>query len=307
MEDYKKFIGYLSNITGLKAELLEKDLLLHLIMLKLSEYNFLNDYLFKGGSCLIKCYLDYYRFSVDVDFTYKYQKHFSGKSQKQIRKFLSLEINKLTKIIEKISKELSLEFKAEKTNRRYIDFSSSNKMVTFKMRYNSILDTEEFIKIQINFVEKILFKSKECKTKTLCPKNKRLEFLFPSIYRSYSQDLLIECYDVEEILCEKIRAILTRKGLKERDFIDIYFIDKNFNISIKNLEKQIIGKIKFILDLYERYRKNLIEQFKNIKDMKIREEEYLLIMPLDEDFDEFLEKLKQFLYQIMENIIKEKQ
>jgi predicted nucleotidyltransferase component of viral defense system len=31
------------------------------------------DYLFKGGGCLVKCYFGYYRFSVDLDFYKSFQ------------------------------------------------------------------------------------------------------------------------------------------------------------------------------------------------------------------------------------------
>lgn len=220
----------------------------------------------------------------------------------QIRKFLSSKINGIIKILEKISEELNLDFKLEKANRRYIEIGSGGRMVTFKIWYDSVIGTEEFIKIQINFVEKILFKSKKCKTKSLCQINKRLSFVFPLLYGHYSQNLILDCYDVKEILCEKIRAILTRKNLKEKDFIDVYFIIKHFDISLESLENQIIKKVKFILKLYEKYRKNLIEQIKGLKDLKIRREEYLLIKPLDKDFNDFLEKFKQFLFQLKEKI-----
>lgn len=64
-----EFISFISEKTGVKnTSLIEKDLLLYRILKRLnSEVG--KDYLFKGGSCLIKCYFGYYRFSVDLDFT----------------------------------------------------------------------------------------------------------------------------------------------------------------------------------------------------------------------------------------------
>jgi predicted nucleotidyltransferase component of viral defense system len=55
-----------------RADLIEKDLILHQVLLDLSKNKFFHDnFAFKGGTCLAKCYLDYFRFSEDVDFTYK--------------------------------------------------------------------------------------------------------------------------------------------------------------------------------------------------------------------------------------------
>lgn len=305
MEDRKKFVGYLATLNNLRPELLEKDLLLHLILLKLKETNFLNNYLFKGGSCLIKCYLGYYRFSVDLDFSFKHQKYFLGKSQKQIRRFLSSEINSL-KIFEKIAKQINMGFRMEKNNKKYFEFGGSNKMVTLKLWYDSILGTEEFIKIQINFVDRVLFRTRNVLVKSLCPENKKLALLFPILYKLYSRHFRVESYDVKEILCEKIRAILTRKALKERDLIDVYLLVTRFNLSLQALEQQVIEKTRFIMGLYEKYRKNLKEQLLAIQGFRMRKDEYLLINPLDSDFEIFLEDLKKYLLKIGRKLIHEK-
>ena len=49
-----------------RKEQVEKDIILHQMLADLSrEKYFANNFLFKGGTCLIKCYLGYYRFSED--------------------------------------------------------------------------------------------------------------------------------------------------------------------------------------------------------------------------------------------------
>jgi len=70
-----------------QTDMLEKDLILHQILTDLSQNEFFsNNFVFKGGTCLTKCYLGYYRFSEDIDFTWKDQTIFEGKSQTQIRR-----------------------------------------------------------------------------------------------------------------------------------------------------------------------------------------------------------------------------
>lgn len=62
-------IPMLSEHLGVKdQELLEKDVRLHALLGSLArDPTFGSHLVFKGGTCLIKCYLDYPRFSTDLD------------------------------------------------------------------------------------------------------------------------------------------------------------------------------------------------------------------------------------------------
>jgi len=90
------------NLKISETQLIEKDLYLQALLAKLSKSKYFSEnFVFKGGTCLTKAYFGYYRFSEDLDFTWINQKVFEGKSEKQIRKMLSKEINKKMEIIEK--------------------------------------------------------------------------------------------------------------------------------------------------------------------------------------------------------------
>jgi predicted nucleotidyltransferase component of viral defense system len=79
-----------------KRDLIEKDLILHRLLDEFSSNKyFFDNFAFKGGTCLIKCFLDYYRFSEDLDFTFINQGMFEKKSKGQSEKMLSNEINNL--------------------------------------------------------------------------------------------------------------------------------------------------------------------------------------------------------------------
>ena len=68
------FIGEVSRRTSVRRiDLIEKDVILHEILADLSRSGFGKNYLFKGGTCLIKGYVGYFRFSEDVDFTWRDQ------------------------------------------------------------------------------------------------------------------------------------------------------------------------------------------------------------------------------------------
>ena len=74
MLDLSEFVAFVAEKSGIrKPSLIERDVLIHRILKAISSA-FGDAYLFKGGSCLVKCYFGYYRFSVDLDFTWKEQK-----------------------------------------------------------------------------------------------------------------------------------------------------------------------------------------------------------------------------------------
>ncbi|MBS3081507.1 nucleotidyl transferase AbiEii/AbiGii toxin family protein [Candidatus Pacearchaeota archaeon] len=146
-----KFLILVKDKTDITAlELIEKDLYLNILLSKLN----LENYVFKGGTCLAKVYLNYFRFSEDLDFTFTNQELWKGKSTNEIKKVCKEKIDSLGEQIEKIG----FEFKFDKKDAKYVILGSNNKLVTFKVHYTSVLTgTPSFIKIQINFLEKIIF------------------------------------------------------------------------------------------------------------------------------------------------------
>lgn len=102
----KKFIDELSKLLKNEhRELIEVDLLLSRLLFALSQNEFFcRNFLFKGGTCLIKNYFDYYRFSKDIDFTWRNQNVFKNKSAKQLRRDLSGLIDKIQNQIKFLNK-----------------------------------------------------------------------------------------------------------------------------------------------------------------------------------------------------------
>jgi len=294
----KDFVNEISKIVNAKEDLIEKDVLLHQILLDLSKTNFVKEFVFKGGTCLIKCYLGYYRFSGDLDFTFIDQNVFDNVSQKKIRGILSKKINEVGEIFEGISKQRKLEFKCNKKDKKYVELGGGNKFVTFKLWYTSVTGENSFVKIQINFVEEILFKIKELKLKGLKIESKELSFLFPKLYSEYTSSVKFKVYDIREILCEKIRAILTRRGIKERDFIDVYLISEEYKIKPEKLEREIAKKINFMLKLYKKYRTNIKEKSEllRVENYPFGSEKYLLLKKIDKkQFYSFLNEFLEYL------------
>lgn len=79
----REFLLFAQEKTKIKPlELIEKDFYLTMLLSKLD----LEEYAFKGGTCLAKAYLGYHRLSEDLDFTFKDQKLFQRKPAKQVKK-----------------------------------------------------------------------------------------------------------------------------------------------------------------------------------------------------------------------------
>ncbi|MHB2035581.1 MAG: nucleotidyl transferase AbiEii/AbiGii toxin family protein [Nitrososphaerales archaeon] len=284
-----------------RRDLIEKDIILHGLLIDLSKDKFFSrNFLFKGGTCLIKCYYGYKRFSEDIDFTWKRQRVFNGKSQSRIRKDLSRIINETGTIFEKVAAKRGLEFKCKKSDRSFVELGGSNKFCTFKIWYNSeILRRKSFVKVQINFVEKLCYKPKKAVLRSLLKKRDvELKALFPE-YTEYVKPISFDTYELREILSEKVRALLTRRGAKARDFLDVYLIYKNYRIRPEDVEACIKKKVNFALKMYEKFRSNMKEKQRLLSAGKLfdwGEERGLLLSEIDEDdFYKFLDSFQDYL------------
>lgn len=291
-----------------RRDMIEKDVILHELLLDLSKNEFFADnFVFKGGTCLIKCFYGYKRFSEDIDFTWKKQSDFKGKTQKQIRSELSGLISRTGKMLEEIATKRGLEFKLKKGDRTFVELGGSNKLCTFKIWYQSeVLGRRSFIKVQINFVEEMCFEvGRRTARSLLVKRDAELDALFPE-YADYAAKISLETYDIREILSEKIRALLTRRGTKARDFVDVYLISRECDISASTVEGCAVKKIRFALMLYSRFRSNLRAKEPLLKSGKLFEwgqERTLLLSGFDEkDFYSFLGGFEQVLGRIVQAV-----
>jgi predicted nucleotidyltransferase component of viral defense system len=289
-----------------RRDLIEKDLILHQMLTDFSQDGFFSkNFVFKGGTCLIKCYFGYLRFSEDIDFTWRDQGVFNGKSQGKIREYLSGVIDKTGDVFEQIAKKRRLDFKCVKSNKEYVELGGSDKTCTFKMYYDSdVLKQRTFVKVQINFVEQMHFGVRKGELSgLLAGRHEELEALFPEETAEYAKKIPFTVYDIREILCEKVRALLTREGTKARDFVDVYLIWKKFGIKPEDVEECIIGKIGFSLKLYAKYREHLKQKIGLLNSGKIFDwgvEKELLLSDIDEgDFYKFLAGFEAFLRRIV--------
>lgn len=222
-------IRRLSTETKFPQGLLEKDYHLTRILHKISEKKF-KDLVFKGGTCLNKCYLGFYRLSEDLDFVYN--QDVKGKTKLQIKRILDGLRRELFEILNK------LDFKTNK------ELGKGWKMLTSKedpkivgleiiTNYNSMVDgSVQTIKLEISFRKKL---KNPTKMKAI-----KHEFIDATGEPILDKDIDIEVIDLNENLAEKFRALVIRKNVAIRDIYDIYFILKN---NLVKIDKEIIDLI----------------------------------------------------------------
>ena len=290
-----------------RSDITEKDFHIHRLLDSILNNEYLADRLaFKGGTCLIKAFLGYYRFSEDIDFTWQDKEIWESKSMTQVKHECSEEITKLIEHFKNIADKLDLNFSGDKSKVDEVHISSGGRMVTFFIGYHSdILDKPNRIKIEINFVDYVIypFKAQLLHSYIETLDSRELEFLYEDIWKEYKKRIEFDCYDAREIFIEKCRAALTRKNYKFRDILDIYFMERKFKYSIKEFEPQIIEKTKFMLDMYKRYQDN-IEQidFPDHTVLDSEEMELLLIKPPD-DLNKEVIRIHKELVEIKEKVL----
>ena len=288
-----------------RRDLIEKDMVMHRMLASLStEKDFVNNFLFKGGTCLIKCYLGYYRFSEDLDFTWKRQGEFAGKTRGQTIRYLESVLERTGTMLEGITVEQDLDFRWDKGDKKYVELGNGGRITTFHIHYNSmILKKNIDFKMQINFIEDICMKHRNEYLQSLVgTKYTDLKNVFENNDKYFSS-IPFELYDIKEILSEKIRALLTRRGIKDRDFLDVYMIFKNLGTGPESMEECITRKINFALKHYERFRNNFTEKKKLIEDGNIfewRTDNDLLIVDIDKkEFHKFMVKFTRYLQNLV--------
>jgi len=292
MPDLSEFVGFVVEKSGVrKPSLVEKDILIHRILKGITSSNLGDKYLFKGGSCLVKCYFGYYRFSVDLDFTWIDQSRWNGLGKKRLRRELLKETENFASLLERIAKEAGIDFRNDVSDKNYIEIGGGNRMVTFKLWKNS-----ELVKIQVNFVEKIIFNHEKRIARTLIDENKISEeerIYFDEFIRFYTPvEVLV--YSKEEILCEKVRAILTRRAQKLRDFYDVFMLEKH-GVNIEELRDDIVEKIRAAM-YFQKYRKNIEKNMESLAIEKILDdplEREMFITRPPVKFDEFMRKFEK--------------
>ncbi len=287
---------------SISDEIIEKDLLLTLILSKFEKFKLGNELIFKGGTLLSRNYLKYHRFSEDLDFVHKDSNKLRTMNRSLREKKIKKIIDFFVPNLKKLADDMNMRFSTDRSDTKFCSIFHGRTVYIFRLYYSEY----KFIKIEINFIEKIIHKPKKVSIKKITDLFDSKELIFSLGLNTHNLEIL--SYPLEEITIEKYRAILTRKDMKERDLFDLFFIPESLNT--KN--KEILQKIE---DSYL-IKRNLISLIINKltllktgnffkSDEKI---EYLAIVDYDPvEFENFKVKIKPILETICESFLKNSQ
>ena len=280
----------------LSDEIIAKDLLLTLVLAEFEkEGGIFKELIFKGGTLLSRNFLKYHRFSEDLDFVYKdsirLRELTRNKRERKIKEFIDIFVPQLKKVTD----NLELDFIIDRSNTKYCTILSGRVVYIFRLYYEG----NNYIKIEINFVEKMLHKPKETSIKSITDFFDSKELLF--VLGLDINNLRISSYTIEEIILEKYRALLTRPTLMERDLFDLFLIPNSLKLDCKecvekikwsslikkDLEKLISNNLK---DLHNN---NFFKSEENITDLAIVKYDL-------KAFEDFKNKIKPLLINICE-------
>lgn len=232
----EQYVGEIKRVMNLNVEndIIKKDLLLTLILAEFEKSDLGKELIFKGGTLLSRNYLNYHRFSEDLDFIFKDSNSIReltrSARERKVKTFLDSFVPKLKEVAD----VLGLDFSTDRSNKKYCRIMHPRVVYTFKIYYSDL----NFIKVEINFIEKMISAPEKVSVKTITDffDSKAMFYELGLSYKNFN----VLSYSLEEIKLEKYRAILTRKYFQERDLFDLFLIKDSLNADIK----LIIEKIK---------------------------------------------------------------
>src|SRR6185437_1140342 len=209
---------------GLRPDTVEKDYVLSWVLYGLSKNTRFAGWVFKGGTCLKKCYFDTYRFSEDLDFTVSKDALYDQEGIESALTEISASIYEETGI------RLKLESVKESVNKNESRTFEAKISYVGPLNYNRSGGNPR-IKFDITNDE-VLAEEPDSRT------------IFHPYTDAPSTPALIPCYSIHEILAEKTRAMLERAG-RARDLYDVIQITRNFREHIQSDRALACLKKKF--------------------------------------------------------------
>jgi predicted nucleotidyltransferase component of viral defense system len=186
--------------------------------------------IFKGGTCLRKCYFENYRFSEDLDFTALDPKFNLGK--KLLDKIVKL-VTDRTGIPLYVQELKQLKFKDKPTG-----FSAIVKFWGADHPRNQPPPPPQrwqtSIKVEIILYEEMIFS----------PENRKVHHEYSDQLTEAAQS--VPCYALQEVMAEKLRALIQRSYTAPRDFYDIWYLSQNVpDLNWPDIVQAFHQKMKF--------------------------------------------------------------
>ncbi|MEX2556456.1 MAG: nucleotidyl transferase AbiEii/AbiGii toxin family protein [Actinomycetota bacterium] len=191
-------IGARADEWGLRADVVEKDYLLGWVLWGIGSDPVLGDgWVFKGGTCLKKCYLETFRFSEDLDFTVLP----SGISSEEHV------LAALGNMLRRVQGESGIDFSVREPRLRRRPNDSWEGRIYYKGPRGS--PSPASVRIDLTVREAVIRP----------PAIRPIQHLYPD---GLPAPATVRCYALEEVFAEKLRAMGERG--RPRDLYDIVFL-----------------------------------------------------------------------------------
>jgi len=206
---------------------IEKDYVLGWVLFAVAEHPGLSLWIFKGGTCLKKCYFDTYRFSENLDFTVPPESPYDVETIRSA----------LQEVSGWVYEQAGIEFPedglqiSESVNKR------GERTFQTKLTYLGPIGMPRASRQRIKFD----LTRDEIIVDSAVPQE---------VFHGYSDGIPsvenVRCYSITEILAEKVRALCEREG-RARDVYDIVNVGRNLReeISEEDFHSVVSEKFKF--------------------------------------------------------------
>jgi Uncharacterized conserved protein len=202
---------------SLRADVVEKDYVLGWLLAALGSHPATHEaWVFKGGTAIKKCFIETYRFSEDLDFTLRADAPYD---EPAIRAALAG--------VASLAQELSgIEFRAVDIRARQNKAGEPTYEARLTYRGPLAIPIEPKVRFDLTRFEEI----------GLPPERRAIMHAYPD---SLPDDATVACYAFEELLAEKIRALLQRT--RPRDLYDVVLILDN------HVEGLDLRRVRYVL------------------------------------------------------------
>lgn len=206
MIDRREIID-MATALGLNPHVIEKDYVLGWLLSGIYRHEALADkWIFKGGTCLKKCFFETYRFSEDLDFTLTEPSHIDAEFLKPV----------FAEICEKIYEETGIEFPPDRQDFEIFTNLRGNPSCQGKISYRGPVSPRgksmPRIKLDLTTDELVV-----------------LPAVQTPIFHPYSDapegGIVVQSYAYEEAFGEKVRALAERT--RPRDLYDVINLFRN--------------------------------------------------------------------------------
>lgn len=210
---------------GMIADVVEKDYVLGWLLMAIARHPVLKGLVFKGGTCLKKCFFETYRFSEDLDFTVPRNLVYDGEEYRRA----------LLNCAAGITEETGIHLPESGIEVKESHDKAERKTFLGKVSYRGPLmpGTGTLPRIKIDLTQH-----------EVIAENPAAQTIRHFYTDAPEPPVSILCYTVNEILAEKTRALFERQG-RARDVYDLVNISRNHSEEIDPPRALAVLKKKF--------------------------------------------------------------